>query len=618
MASSMRKEGGPIDPEQLKDVNDFSAQISLAYRKIHDLVDNINKANPEEHLKTLEKIKKGYSTDLKNKIDETSGSFKNLKNTLDVAKEIQGISELVGGLGQLFSALNMFVNIKNILSNDQLSSWEKALQLGTALASAFATLTMSVKTLATGWQEFRISMIKLFPEYVKKFTAMNLELETNEKLIDSYKRLSNAEKEELKSKMANAVGSKTKSGVSGVKVSSKNIDKIIPDPEYIDRTLRPPKGFKLNKKAPTGAIVATQQAGTGFAAGLTKTLAAAKPLLLVLGKIAIVVGAIAAITVIAVKAYNKDADAAKEAAERAEEAKNAYDSMRTAYSDLVSEISNYGDAYNALSKLKEGTLEWKQAALELNEQVLALIDKYPELAAAVEATNGILTLNPEAINDVLNKQFEQVQEAYRAYNLATIVKREKDIEADKTAYRRKIDYHTPSAGQLRQWERKGYSEDQMLKERLEGRTTNARDMSETELDILFKTIKKDSDLDFLASVEKIMEATGFDEVMATEIYDTKEELIKLNDSIKANTEANEALRIANAQSYLAQKSSDFRGLSENDQQRAAKLFNKQTKDAKKDIKDDKTYNSGWFSGGKSDKEVHEEYRKLMGYEKVSS
>lgn len=588
------------------------------YDYVAKQIKELESLDPKGLLQILNKIKGGFSESLQGNIETTTGNFNNLKKSLDTARQIEGISKLIGGIGQLSSALMMLGNVKDIWNNDDLSSWEKILQLTTTLVSIFGTLTMSVKTLVTGWQEFRISMIKLFPEYVKKFTAMNLELETNEKLIDSYKRLSDAEKEELKSKMANAAGSKTQSGVSGVKVSSKNIGKIMPNPENIDGTLKPSKGFNLNKKAPAGAIVATQQTGTGFAAGLSKTLAAAKPLLLVLGKIAIVVGVIAAVTAVAVKAYNKDADAAKEATKRAEEAKNAYDSMRTAYSDLVSEISNYGDAYNALSKLKEGTLEWKQAALELNEQVLALIDKYPELAAAVEATNGVLTLNPEAVNDVLNKQFEQVQEAYRAYNLATIAKREKDIEADKTAYRRKIDYNTPSTAQLRQWERRGYTEDQILEERLKGRTTNVRDMSETELDILFKAMKKDSDLNFLASVEKIMEATGFDEVMATEIYDTKEELIKLNDSIKANTEANEALRIANAQSYLAQKSSGFRGLSENDQQRAAKLFNKQTKDAKKDIKDDKTYNSGWFSGGKSDKEVHEEYRKLMGYEKVSS
>jgi hypothetical protein len=43
--------------------------------------------------------------------------------------------------------------------------------------------------------------------------------------------------------------------------------------------------------------------------------------------------------------------------------------------------------------MTEGTDEWREAVEELNQQVLELIQTYPELGAAVTNVNGVLGLD---------------------------------------------------------------------------------------------------------------------------------------------------------------------------------------------------------------------------------
>jgi Ni,Fe-hydrogenase III component G len=56
----------------------------------------------------------------------------------------------------------------------------------------------------------------------------------------------------------------------------------------------------------------------------------------------------------------------------AEEAKDAYDQM-------LSDQSKYHELQKTLEDLTYGTKEWKQALIEANQQVLELLQTYPEL-----------------------------------------------------------------------------------------------------------------------------------------------------------------------------------------------------------------------------------------------
>jgi hypothetical protein len=49
--------------------------------------------------------------------------------------------------------------------------------------------------------------------------------------------------------------------------------------------------------------------------------------------------------------------------------------------------------YDTLEELTRGTKEWNEAVLQINNSVLSLIDKYPELAQFVQGKEGVLTID---------------------------------------------------------------------------------------------------------------------------------------------------------------------------------------------------------------------------------
>jgi hypothetical protein len=50
-----------------------------------------------------------------------------------------------------------------------------------------------------------------------------------------------------------------------------------------------------------------------------------------------------------------------------------YEKAKAAYQDLIETISKYKEAKEAISKLTEGTKEWKNQVREINELVLELL-----------------------------------------------------------------------------------------------------------------------------------------------------------------------------------------------------------------------------------------------------
>ena len=54
------------------------------------------------------------------------------------------------------------------------------------------------------------------------------------------------------------------------------------------------------------------------------------------------------------------------------------------YEDLKASIEDYRKAQDAIEAMTEGTKEWRDALIEANQQVLEILNKYPELAEYVE------------------------------------------------------------------------------------------------------------------------------------------------------------------------------------------------------------------------------------------
>ena len=89
-------------------------------------------------------------------------------------------------------------------------------------------------------------------------------------------------------------------------------------------------------------------------------------------------------------------------------AKNA----KQAYDDLLSGAATHDELLNKISKLKEGTLEFRKAVLEANQAALDLINNYGiSKDQYIRDKNGLITFNSGVIQKVQEQQLEAVEKA---------------------------------------------------------------------------------------------------------------------------------------------------------------------------------------------------------------
>ena len=165
------------------------------------------------------------------------------------------------------------------------------------------------------------------------------------------------------------------------------------------------------KTAETGATTALAAAEEAEAVAAGTATAATAGLLIPIWAIVAAVAAAGAGIYLLVKAFSAQEDRAKAATQAAHDAKETASELADEYVELQNSLDGLKNARTTLDGLKEGTQEWKEAVLQLNEQVLALIDKYPELAGFLQNNNGVLEISQEGIDQLLNNQRARVEAA---------------------------------------------------------------------------------------------------------------------------------------------------------------------------------------------------------------
>ena len=90
-------------------------------------------------------------------------------------------------------------------------------------------------------------------------------------------------------------------------------------------------------------------------------------------------------------------EAAKEATVQAGEAAEA---TASSYESLKNALNGLDSRYDNLNKMVSGTQQWKEAAHELNDEIVELIDKYPELAEYFEYKNGVMSKKKGADQEI--------------------------------------------------------------------------------------------------------------------------------------------------------------------------------------------------------------------------
>lgn len=248
----------------------------------------------------------------------------------------------------------------------------------------------------------------------------------------------------------------------------------------------------------------------------------------------VIAGAIALIAAIKTIAdlVLTDKERTEELNKQQEFLKNNLEQVKSEYDEIKSSIDSITSAQKNLNAATTGTIEWREAVASVNEEVLKLLENYPELASEVENANGVLTLTEAGKQKLLDKQLQELETAQNAAYAASyevtadkIKSLQKDLQDQLTDiiydadYRISEDTHMSAARDV---------------EVLKATGEIITDSQKANIDALIAAIQtKGSSVLF---DEKYLASLGLSEEQITELQENTSALRELADKISANSD----------------------------------------------------------------------------------
>lgn len=161
-------------------------------------------------------------------------------------------------------------------------------------------------------------------------------------------------------------------------------------------------------------------------------------LMLIIAAIAAVIGTAVLIGQQLSKAYNADADAAREAKQSVEELSTAYEECKQKVEDLKDAMSQYDEAADALEGLKENTDEFKEALEKANEEARKLIEKYNLFDSYSYDSKGLIKIDKTALDNALKEAETESSKVRDSLLLAQMGASQADLKSQRTNYSRKV------------------------------------------------------------------------------------------------------------------------------------------------------------------------------------
>lgn len=162
-----------------------------------------------------------------------------------------------------------------------------------------------------------------------------------------------------------------------------------------------------------GLIPVIQMVQNAMVAGAT-TIGAAISSIPIIGWIAAIISAvIGLVQVFKTFAPETEAEKVKRLAEQQKKLEEGVSATKEAYDGLKSSLDSLSESEKTLDNLIKGTREWKVALLDVNNQVLELIKKYPQLKYEVDDF-GQLSITDDSIEAALDYQVEAMQKSQAA------------------------------------------------------------------------------------------------------------------------------------------------------------------------------------------------------------
>lgn len=190
-----------------------------------------------------------------------------------------------------------------------------------------------------------------------------------------------------------------------------------------EATLTEITGGLIGLGSTVGGTVFEIKSMTSAAAVLSTSLAGASGLAGAIGKVAGVlggpigwaIGAVLAALPFIIKGIDALIETDAERQERLDQAAAAaidnYQTISDEFTQLKNNLEDYTEARSAIDHMIEGTDEWSNSVKNLNQQVLEILSLYPELAKFITNDNGILTISQKGIDQILENQEKEVNNA---------------------------------------------------------------------------------------------------------------------------------------------------------------------------------------------------------------
>lgn len=439
--------------------------------------------------------------------------------SLDFANAISKALEFAGALGNLAFVYQQIQSIGDIWNDDDLTSGEKLLQTLMSLGTIAPMLTQSF---ATFKDIFKIdSLEKLAKDVSEVADAVSMA-----KNGDSASTKENT-KDELENAAAKAASTKAKQDSAEASLEEAAADKVdtaataensateaenaaaktasnaaetagdaaevVDDvADVVDAAGDAAGAAKTVEEATegiaAGGLAAKIVSGFGEISGAVGALASAFGSLIVAAAPWIALGAgIAAVgysiwysinhlAIEADRAQKKADDLAKSAADVATE----YQEIQNSYQNLKDSIASYKESQEALDKLEKGTRDWKDELIEVNDQVLKLLQAYPELQKYVyKDTNGKLTISDEGLNNLQDKLAQNA-----AYGALAVAKTQQDAnQAQVEANNKEVQANVTFQGKVNR------TVDTGLRKGHTYTTTGTRSISDNELDAVYDMLR---------------------------------------------------------------------------------------------------------------------------------
>lgn len=374
-----------------KSAEEYANAIRTTIRAKQDA----EKAN-EDLSKSEEQVKK--------KIKDSQGAQKSWADSF-----VQGANSVLS----LVSALQMLGGMADVLSNPDMSGWDKFL-------SITSTLLMAVPMLITGLTGLKAVMAGLKAITNKDTIAKGLNAaatwlqakaenalqKEKSESTSSTRTDTNATNANTISKIANRKASKTPSGMKG-KVTGKV-----------------PSGSSLKGGAGSSIKGSLSSMGSSLGKLAASYGAIAAGILIIVGTIAL-----------ATNQYNKAANEAKAAAEASIEAADAYGVANDSYNNFMSTVQSYNSAVDQVRELTAGTEEYKEAVIKANEEAMNLLNTYKNLEYTV-GEDGLILIDEKSLKNAQAEQEKLLKKQQHVSLMANQNAENKQLAADKKQFAR--------------------------------------------------------------------------------------------------------------------------------------------------------------------------------------